>query len=411
MPALPAQIECLKRGKDMKSKALLLMVLSGLSIQIACSEKQTGKPESAGQPLPASTITAGYEKIDAVVEAPGTVQPRDRISLAAQINGFVREMRFRVGDIVKKDQVLATLDARDAQSQKAVAQAAIEEADAALSEARKAYEASVEMKAAAKASSDLAAQTLVRYQKLSESHSVSPQELDEVRSRRNATTAELASRESMVAAAQDHIKQVEARISQAKAQSSRADVMVSWTEIKAPSSGRIVQRLADPGTAIFPGTPLLVIESIERPQVLADIPTDHSDVLHAGSTVKLRNGETGTISEGRISEIVPLSDPATHSVQFKVDLPPNLSMPSGQFIKVELPAGTRDALLAPCSAIRQTGQLTGLFVVDNSSKARFRLVKVAPYDADKVEVLSGINPGEKIISRLSDQITDGIPVR
>jgi multidrug efflux system membrane fusion protein len=394
----------------MKSKALLLVVLSGLSIQIACSEKQTGKPETAGQPVPASTITAGYETIHAVVEAPGTVQPRDRISLSSQINGFVREMRFRVGDIVKKDQILATLDARDAQSQKAAAQAAIEEAEAALAEARKAYQASVEMQAAAKASSELASQTLVRYQKLSESRSVSPQELDEVRTRRNASTAELASREAMVAAAQDRIKQVEARISQAKAQSGRADVMLSWTEIKAPSHGKIVQRLVDPGTAIFPGTPLLIIESIERPQVLADVPTEQSSVLRSGSTVRLRDAETGNISEGRISEIVPLSNPATHSIQFKVDLPSNLSMPSGKFVKVELPAGTRQALLAPRVAVRQTGQLTGLFVVDSASRARFRLVKVAPYDAERVEVLSGIQPGEKIVSRLSDQITDGIPV-
>jgi multidrug efflux pump subunit AcrA (membrane-fusion protein) len=394
----------------MKSKALLLVVLSGLSIQIACSEKQTSKAETAVKPVPASTITAGYETIHAVVETPGTVQPRDRISLSSQINGFVREMRFRVGDIVKKDQILATLDARDAQSQKAAAQAGIDEAEAALSEARKAYQASVEMQAAAKASSELASQTLVRYQKLSESHSVSPQELDEVRSRRNASSAELASREALVAAAQDRIKQVEAKISQAKAQSGRADVMLGWTEIKAPSSGRIVQRLADPGTAIFLGTPLLVIESIDRPQVLAEVPTEQSGVLRLGSGVRLRDAETGNISEGRISEIVPLSNPATHSTQFKVDLPSNLSLPSGQFVKVELPFGTRDALLAPRAAVRQTGQLTGMFVVDSSAKARFRLVKVAPYDADKVEVLSGINPGEKIISNLNDQITDGIPV-
>ncbi len=394
----------------MKSKALLLVVLSGLSVQIACSDKQTNQPGSAGQPVPAGIITAGYESVHAVFEAPGTVQPREQISLSSQINGFVREMRFRVGDIVKKDQILATLDGRDAQSQKAAAQAATDEAEAALSEARKAYQASVEMQAAAKASSDLASQTLVRYQKLSESHSVSPQELDEVRTRRNAGTAELASREAMAAAAQDRIKQAEARISQARAQSGRADVMLSWTEIKAPSSGRIVQRLVDPGTAIFPGTPLLVIESIEKPQVLSDIPTEQSHVLHLGSTVRLRDAGTGTIFEGKISEIVPLSNPATHSVQFKVDLPSSPSMPSGQFVKVELPVGTRDALLAPSAAIRQIGQLTGMFVVDSNSKARFRLVKVTPYDAGKVEVLSGINPGEKIISRLSDQITDGISV-
>jgi len=140
----------------MKSKALLLVVFSGLTIQIACSEKKASKQETAGQPVPASILAVQYESVRSIMEAPGTVQPRDRISLSSQINGFVRETRFRVGDIVKKDQVLATLDARDAQSQKAAAQAAIDEAEAALSEARKAYQASVEMQAAAKASSELA---------------------------------------------------------------------------------------------------------------------------------------------------------------------------------------------------------------------------------------------------------------
>jgi multidrug efflux pump subunit AcrA (membrane-fusion protein) len=393
----------------MKSKALLLTVISGLLIQTGCGSKQAGQPAAPVQPVAANTLAVRYEPIRAVLEAPGTVQPRSRISLSSQINGFVREMRFRVGDTVKKDQILATLDARDAESQKAAAQAAIDEAQAALSEARKAYQAAVQMQAAAKASAELAAQTFSRYQKLAESRSISPQELDEIRARSNASTAELASREAMVAAAEDRIEQVEARISQARAQAGRADVMLSWTEIKAPSSGRIVERMADPGTAIFPATPLLVIESIDRPQVIADIPTEHSGALRAGSSVKLHDAETGAVSEGRITEIVPLSDPATHSIRFKVDLPDS-AMPSGQFVKVEVPAGTRDAMLAPRTAIRQHGQLTGIFVVDGASKARFRLVKVSPYDAERVEILSGMEPGEKIITRLSSQITDGIPV-
>jgi multidrug efflux pump subunit AcrA (membrane-fusion protein) len=394
----------------MKSEILLLAVFSGLAIHMACTGKQAYTPEAAGQAVPAETLTVGTEAIPAVIEAPGTVQPRDRISISSQINGFIREMRFQVGDIVKKDQILATLDARDARSQKEAAQAGIDEAEAALSEARKAHQASVEMQTAAKAASDLAAQTLVRYQKLAESHSASPQELDEVRMRRNAAAADLASREAMAAAAQDRIRQVEAKIAQAKAQSGRADVMLGWTEIKAPSSGRIAQRLADPGTAIFPGSPLLVLESIDRPQVLADIPTERSGLLHRGSTVKIRSTETGMALEGRISEIIPLSNPATHSVQFKIDIPANLLLPSGQFVKVELTAGARQALLAPRAAIRETGQLTGIFVVDPASKAHFRLVKIAPYDAEHIEVLSGIQPGEKIVSRLSGSIIDGITI-
>ncbi len=394
----------------MKPKALILVFVSGLLIQIACSEKQDNRSSDAMQPIPAEVLAVRYESVSAFVEAPGTVQPRNRISLSSQINGFIREMRVRPGDTVRKDQILATLDARDAQSQKAAAQAAMDETQAALSEARKAHQSSVEMHASAKASTKLASQTFSRYQKLFESRSVSPQELDEVQARRNSSAAELASREAMVAAAEDRIKQVEAKISQAKAQAGRTDVLLSWTEIKAPSYGRIVQRMADPGTAIFPGTPLLEMESIDKPQVLADIPTESSHLLRAGATIRIRDTETGTVSEGKISEIVPQSDPATHSTQFKIDLPSNFSMPSGQFVKVEAPAGNRDAMLAPRAALRQTGQLTGLFVVDNASKAHFRLVKIASYDAERVEVLSGIEPGEKIVSKLSDRIVDGTQV-
>jgi multidrug efflux pump subunit AcrA (membrane-fusion protein) len=394
----------------MKSNVLSFLAICALSIQIACGEKGPGKSELALKPVPAATLALRYEPIPSFVEVPGTVQARNRIALSSQINGFVREMRVRVGDAAKQDQVLALLDARDAQSQKAAAEAAIEEAQAALAEARTARQAAVEMQTAAKASADLARQTFGRYQKLAESKSVTPQELDEVRARRDASNAELASREAMVAAADGRIRQVEAKIAQAKAGAGRAEVMLSWTEVKAPSSGRVVERLADPGTAIFPGSPLLVLESIDRPQVIADIPTEHSTLLHVGATVSLRDSETGVISEGRITEIVPTSNPATHSMQFKVDLPPNLALPSGRFVKVDVPAGTREALLAPRTAIRQTGQLTGVFVVEQTSKAYFRLIKMAPYDSEHIEVLAGVKPGEKIISSLSDQIIDGIPV-
>jgi multidrug resistance efflux pump len=306
--------------------------------------------------------------------------------------------------------VLATLDARDAESQKEAARAAIEEAQAALEEARQAHQSAVEMQSASKASAELADQTYERYQKLFESRSVSPQEMDEVRARQKASAAELASRESMVAAAEERIKQVQARISQAKAQESRADVMVTWTQIKAPAPGRIVERSADTGTAIFPGSPLLVIESTANPQILADVPTEHVDSLRIGKTVHVTGAESSQVLEGRIAEIVPSSNPATHSVQFKANLSSNAALPIGQFVRVEVPIGTRKVLLVPHHAIRRKGQLTGLFVVGEDSKARFRLTKVAPYGADRYEVFSGIESGETIITNLENRITDGIPV-
>jgi multidrug efflux pump subunit AcrA (membrane-fusion protein) len=391
----------------MRTLYRMLPILAGTLLFAAC----TGPASSVApaKSVQAEVITLQNESVPAMIEAPGSVQPRDRIVLSSQINGFVREVRVRAGDSVTAGQVLITLDARDADSQKDAAQASIQEAQAALAEARKGAEVARSMQTAAKASADLANGTYARYQKLAASRSVSPQELDEMRARRDAATADLAAKEAMVAAAEDRIPQIEARIAQASAQSRRADVYVDWTVVKAPSAGRIVERSVDPGSAIFPGGPLAIIESTSRPQVLASLPTTEAASLRNGLEVKiLIPDQAKEPAQGRISEIIPLSTSGSHTVQFKVDVPADFTAVSGSFVKVAIPMGTRQALLVPIQAVRESGQLVGVFVVDSSGKARFRLVKTAPYDPQRVELLAGIEPGERIIAKLTDQIIDGI---
>jgi multidrug efflux pump subunit AcrA (membrane-fusion protein) len=384
-----------------------LPILAGTLLFAACS----GPVPSVApvQSVRAEVVTLQYESVPAMLEAPGSVQPRDRVVLSSQINGFVREVRVRAGDAVTAGQVLVTLDARDADSQRDAAQASIQEAQAALAEARKGAEVARSMRVAAKASADLANGTYARYQKLADSRSATPQELDEMRARRDAAAADLAAKESMVAAAEDRIPQIEARIAQASAQARRADVYVGWTVVKAPAAGRIVERSVDPGSAIFPGGALIAIESTARPQVLASLPTTEAASLRNSLEVNIRIPDQAKEAvQGRITEIIPLSTSGSHTVQFKVDLPADFAAVSGSFVKVGIPAGTRQALLVPIQAVRESGQLTGVFVVDGSGKARFRLVKTAPFDAQKVELLAGIEPGERIIAKLTDQIIDGI---
>ena len=85
----------------MRTKALISTLISGLAILTACGEKHT----DAGSDLtavPVSVISAQYRSIQAIVQAPGTVQPRKRIALASQINGFVQEMRVRAVDLSER---------------------------------------------------------------------------------------------------------------------------------------------------------------------------------------------------------------------------------------------------------------------------------------------------------------------
>jgi multidrug efflux pump subunit AcrA (membrane-fusion protein) len=387
------------------SSAVPIFLASSL-VLAACGESPKHVP--AQRSMAVQTFEAQYRSVPASVEAPGSVQPHNRITLSSQINGFVHGVNVRAGDLVTAGQTLVTLDARDAQSQKDMAQASIDEAQAGLEEATKGAQVATDMRNAAKANSDLAAATFQRFQKLFDAKSVSPQELDEVRARRDAAVAGLAAKETMVAAAQDRLKQVQSRISQANAQSRRADVLVGYTVLKAPAAGRVAERQVDPGSAIFPGSLLLVLETTANPQVLAEIPTAQIASLRVGLEVVVRLPDSGKATNGRVAEIVPLSNPSTHTVQFKVDLPSGFAAPTGSYANVSIPMGNRNVLLAPRKAVRETGQLTGVFVVDSGSRARFRLVRIAPFDTENVELLSGVEPGEKIVSAISDELTDGI---
>jgi multidrug efflux system membrane fusion protein len=385
-----------------------LLVPAGALLFAACGGTA---PHSVapGKPVAVEVFTATMETVPAILQAPGTVQPRDRVVLSSQINGFAKEVKVRAGDIVAAGQALVTLDSRDAESQKAAAQAAIEEAQASLAEARGGIETAQSIQAAAKAASELAGSTYARYQKLFESRSVSPQELDEVRARRDAAAADLAARETLVAAARERWRQAEARIAQANAQLRRTEVYAGWAVIAAPAAGRVVERSINPGSAVFPGSPLLVLESVARPQVAASLPAADARYLRVGLEVTIRiSDQTQAPVPGHVSQIIPVSVPSSHVVQFKVDLPPGVSAVSGSYASVEISAGTRQTLLAPVRAVRTSGQLTGVFIADPSATARFRLVKISPYDSGRVELLAGVEPGERIIALLTEQIVEGV---
>jgi multidrug resistance efflux pump len=383
-----------------------IFAVSGALLAAGCREAP--KTAAPSRPVAVSVFTARYDSVPAIIEAPGSIQPRDRIALASQVGGYVRELHARAGDLVKQGQVLATLDSRDAESQKDLSQASIEEARAALEEARKSAEAAQSMLKAAQANHDLAAGTFGRFQKLFDARSVSPQELDEVKARRDAAAADVAARETMVAAAQDRIRQIESRIAQAGAQSRRAEVALSWTVVRAPASGRIVERSVDPGAIIFPGSPLFVLESAADPQVVADLPTTELSQLRRGLDVAVVTG-TGKLS-GKVAEVIPVSASGAHTVRFKVDLPSTFSAPSGAFVRIQIPSGSRRTLLVPRTCVREAGQLTGVFVVDGNAKARFRLIKSAGFDLDRLEVLSGIEEGDRIVAGPGAEVIDGAPL-
>ena len=109
-------------------------------------------------------------------------------------------------------------------------------------------------------------------------------------------------------------------------------------------------------------------------------------------------------------EVIPAADPASRSVAVRLDLPPDLPIRSGVFGRARFPGGERTVLLVPVSALVERGQLEGVYVVDALGRAALRVVTVGQRDGDRVEVLSGLDPGERVVVDGVVRVRDGSQV-
>ncbi len=348
----------------------LLAIPLGLALVLAgCGGERSAKspaPEVARDLALTQVVRA---TVPDYVEAVGTVKAAQASDLSAQIVGTVLAVNVHEGLRVRRGDVLVVLE--DAQQR------------AALSRATAAVSAAQQDIAAATAESDLANSTLARYESLYSRRSVSPHEMDEVQARAKAAAA--------------HRDQADAGMSQARAMEEQARTGLSYTRIRAPFDGVITAKRVDPGALASPGTPLLTIEDTRRFRVEAAV--DEGDLR----AVKLREAAPvwldalGGALAGKVAEIVPAADPASRSFIVKVDLAPDTRLHTGFFARVRFPKGTREAVMLPKSAVISRGQLQNVYVVGNDKLASLRYVTLGPPDGEQVEVLSGLEAGERVV--------------
>lgn len=392
---------------------LVVFVILATVMTISCSRK--------AQPEPPAAILSGLKTetlqtslVDDYYEAVGTVQARNRSVVAAKVMGNIVALHVREGDSVRAGQTLIEIDNRDAGIQLQKTQAGMRESQDSLEEVERSIRAAESGRAAAKANESLAMSTFQRYQTLFERHSVSPQEFDEVRARYEVAKAESERAERLLQATAARQNQMKARIDQAKADVANARVYVGYSRIAAPIDGVVVSRQADVGYLATPGMPLLTIENNSRYQLHASVEESRLGTIHLNDQVHvLLEALANTELNGTVEEIVPAADPATRSYIVKIALPNtgDIHLRSGLYGKARFVAGQRKILSVPQTAVTQQGQLVGVFVVDQSGVARLRLVKTGRVYGNQVELLSGLNEGEEIISEVITSVRDGIRVR
>lgn len=360
----------------------------------ACSTPE--RPRAAEAPaVEATTEVVREDDVDELHLASGTVRARNTAVLSPRVAGAVRSLRARPGDRVAAGQLLAVIEAADVAAAAHRARAGLEEALA----ARRQAEAGVR---AARASAGIAETTLGRVEVLAGERATTAQQLDEARARKDGASAQAAEAEAA-------LRRSDQRIAQARAEVAGAETQLGWTRITAPFAGRVLERRVDLGNLVAPGVPVYVIEQEGPLRVEAAVDESLGDRVEVGDPAEVRLGDGVTI-EGRIGEVVPAVDPASRAFLVKVDLPAGApALRPGMFARVGLRTGRSGRLEVPAAALSRLGQLDRVWVVEEG-RARLRLVTLGQRRGERVEVLSGVDPGETVIAAVVPGLRDGARV-
>jgi RND family efflux transporter MFP subunit len=375
-----------------RSVSQLLSLLIVTILLVACGSNRSGEQGTA--------VTASGVKLETIrlgaapqmYEAVGTVRSANVSLLNAQISGTVREIRVRAGDRVRSGQLLATIDDRASRAQVDAAQAGVQEAEHGVVEVELALEA-------ATADRQFAEATYKRYQNLLAKNSLSRQEFEGAEAKYRAALAN----ERSVQAKKEGI---EARRQQALAQKSSAETMLSHSRIVSPIAGVVTQKSVDVGTVVMPGTPLLTVEETSHYRLEASLPEEFLAKVRVGEETPVATAR-GPLP-GRVAEIVPASDPASRTFLVKVDLPSNCLCQSGEYATALFAVEQTRKMSVPQSALVEHGELEGVYVANTQGEVEYRLVKTGKSSVDRIEIISGLNEGDRVAVTQVEKLRDGM---
>lgn len=288
----------------------------------------------------------------ATEEVVGTVRAKLHAAVEAKVSGRIEALLVAPGQLVKQGETIASLDSREVKARLDSAQAV----------------------------RDQATRDLERISKLVKDGASTTSELDAVQARQRVATAAVA----------------------------EAETMLGHARVVAPFDGVITSKLADVGDLATPGRPLVEIEDPARLRFEADVPEALLDRLQLGVKLPVRVSSLKESVEGVVSEIAPVAEAVSRTYLVKLDLPVVPGLRAGQFGRVAVPTGEADVPHVPVSSVIQRGQLEYVYVAE-AGKAHLRLIRTGKRFGDDVEVVSGLNAGEKVVADPS-QVQDGQPL-
>ncbi|MFI5385129.1 MAG: efflux RND transporter periplasmic adaptor subunit [Fimbriimonadales bacterium] len=207
----------------------------------------------------------------------------------------------------------------------------------------------------------------------------------------------------------EEIRSAQAQVSQSRAALDSAEVTLGYSTVSAPFDGWIVRRSVDPGSMATPGSPLVTIEGGDL-RLEAVVPESVLPHIHLADAVRVRLDALNRDFQGTVSEILPQGDASTHSFVVKLTLRDGPAIKSGMFGRAFFLTGREKRIEVPTQATWEREGLHYVYAVNAEGIARLRIVTLGVADGDRVVILSGLSPGDRIVTSHVDRVSDGAKV-
>lgn len=326
----------------------------------------------------------------------GTVIPSQTVNLSFKLPGVVSDVTVNEGEYIKKGQVVARMDKSD-YSIKAKA------AEAEYQAAKLQMESEIPVKTnQAKAQYDLTKASYERLKTLYENEAVAQSQMDEI-------TAKLTVDENTYRQAMDAKAIAETKLQMAEASLDYANSNVSDTVIYSPISGVVLKKLVESGEATDAGYPTVTIGQVDKVWIEIGVSDEYINALQAGQKAAVYVYGLDKSVEGIIDERTVLADTKTRTYPVKILVDNQKEeLKPGMICKVDINLEDSEKTLIPLSSVLQlsTGSVVYIYSDETQTAVR-REIEIGEIINDSIEVIKGLEYGEKLIVEGQSVIRDG----
>lgn len=404
----------------MKPVSLCSTLLLAPLLLVSCGKKAEKEAEPV---VPVQVTEVRRDSIQRIITAEGILHPKDQAGIMPKITAPVKQFYVNRGSHVKKGQLLALLENRDLAAAVTDAKGTFEQASATYRLTSSATVPDEVVKSqqdtqAAKQAMDAAQKLLQNREQMFREGALARKLVDDA-------AVAYAQAKSTYETAQKHLESVqsigrheEVKGAQGQMESARgkvqgAEAQLSYAEIRSPISGVVADRSLYAGEMAAAGSPVITVMDVSRVIARANVPVAQAAYLHVGQPATMTETDAAIEVPGKVTVVSPAIDPNSTTVEVWVEgANPGERLRPGVTVKLSVIAETiRDAVVIPPEAVlpSQEGGNVAM-VVGADSTAKERKLEIGVRESDKVQVLKGLQIGDKVVTVGGLGLQDGAKV-